>query len=159
MNIFYLSEDPVAAAKYQYNKHVVKMILESAQLLSTCHREFGDEREILYKKTHTNHPSAVWVRESSKHYHWLWQHMMALGDEYTARYGKTHLTISKLGRILFSPPNELRDNGFVPPPQCMPEAYHDESTVEAYRNYYADAKGYLACSNYEPPEWWLSRKS
>jgi len=136
MNIFYLSRDPEEAARVQHNKHVVKMILESAQMLSTCHREFGDDREILYKRTHVNHPSAVWVRQSSQHYHWLWRHMMALGEEYTRRYGKNHLTIKKLGRVLFSPPVDLQNNGFTDPPQYMPEEYQREDTVDAYQCYY-----------------------
>ena len=55
MNIFYLSHDPEEAAQYQYNKHVVKMILESAQLLCTAHRELGND-DVPYKSTHKNHP-------------------------------------------------------------------------------------------------------
>ena len=60
MNIFYLHRDPVIAAKVQYNKHVVKMILESAQMLCTAHHCYGDKDQIQnvpYKKAHYNHPS------------------------------------------------------------------------------------------------------
>ena len=76
MNIFYLDEDPVLAAQMHCDKHVVKMILESAQLLSTAHLlidgdELADERG-LYKATHKNHPSSKWVRDSSENYEWLW---------------------------------------------------------------------------------------
>ena len=65
MNIFYLHKDPVKAAQYQYNKHVVKMILESAQMLCTSHHYYGNGDNVPYKKAHYNHPSTIWVRENS----------------------------------------------------------------------------------------------
>jgi hypothetical protein len=136
MNIFYLSESPKFAAIQQHNKHVVKMILESAQMLCTAHHELGSTDERLYKRTHTNHPSCVWVRQSVPHYMWLYNHMLELGEEYTRRYGRTHLTITKMKDLLLTPPTEMPDNGFIPPPQCMPEEYKAEDTVEAYQNYY-----------------------
>ena len=81
MNIFYLSEDPNQAAKYMYNKHVVKMILESAQLLCTAHIiSDGESADVPYKATHKNHPSAIWARESVSNYIWLYDHMIALGN-------------------------------------------------------------------------------
>ena len=72
MNIFYLDSDPYVAAKMHCDKHVVKMILESAQMLSTAHRvldgdEYADERG-LYKMAHKNHPSTIWVRTSTDNY-------------------------------------------------------------------------------------------
>ena len=88
MNIFYLHSDPVVAAQKQYNKHVVKMILESAQLLCSAHHMLDSEIDVPYKLTHKNHPSAVWTRQSKQNYAWLYFHMLALGDEYTKRYGK-----------------------------------------------------------------------
>lgn len=136
MNIFYLNANPKKAAQLQINKHVVKMILESAQMLCTAHREFGDESESLYKKTHSNHPSAVWVRESTQHYLWLYKHMLALGDEYTKRYNRKHLTITKMEELLAKPPKGLKDNGFKNPPQCMPDEYKQKNTVKAYKSYY-----------------------
>lgn len=136
MNIFYIDKDPKIAAQNMINKHVVKMILESAQMLSTCHREFGNERDTFYKRTHVNHPSNVWIRQSSQHYDWLYKHMIALGEEYTNRYGRLHLTIQKLEYALKNPPKGLEDNGFTPPPQCMPDEYKDDDTVKAYLNYY-----------------------
>mgnify|MGYP001191264200 CR=1 FL=1 len=87
MNIFYLSSCPEKAAQYQYNKHVVKMILESAQLLCTAHNLLdGSDADVPYKSTHKNHPSAVWARQSSANYSWLYFHMLALGEEYTKHY-------------------------------------------------------------------------
>ena len=77
MNIFYLDKDPELAAIYQYNKHVVKMILESAQMLCTAHRYYGNE-DVPYKTAHLNHPSTIWCRQNSKQYMWLYNHMIAL---------------------------------------------------------------------------------
>ena len=74
MNIFYLHSDPVKAAKYQYNKHVVKMILESAQMLCTAYHLLDpcNSDDIPYKVAHKNHPSTIWVRYSAPHYLWLY---------------------------------------------------------------------------------------
>jgi len=140
MNIFYIDSCPTKAAQMQCDRHVVKMILESAQLLSTAHRELdGDswaDANSLYKKTHTNHPSAVWVRQSTNHYHWLDNHFVALCDEYSYRYGKTHLTDTKFRGVIYESPDNCPVNGWVDPPQCMPDQYKDDDTVTAYRNYY-----------------------
>ena len=96
MNIFYLHDTPVTCAQYHTDKHVVKMIIEYAQLLSTAHRLVdGDEGLVLYKATHKNHPSAIWARRSAQNYAWLYYHMMELGREYEKRYGKKHLSIIK----------------------------------------------------------------
>ena len=126
MNIFFLHKHPVIAAQMQCDKHVVKMILESAQLLSTCHRvldgtEYYDKtangrkikrwthpnpnlEPLLYKAGWVKHPSTIWLFESAYNYMWLYKHMMALNEEYKKRYNhtKNHLTIDKLGDILYS---------------------------------------------------------
>ena len=80
MNIFYLDKNPVVAAQMQCDKHVVKMILESAQMLSTAHRvldgnEYADKKG-LYKMAHKNHPSTIWARSSLENYVWLFDHMV-----------------------------------------------------------------------------------
>jgi hypothetical protein len=89
MNIFYIHENPTISAKAMSNKHVVKMILESAQLLSTAHHILDKSTSSeLYKPTHKNHPSAIWVRQSYKNYQWLYNHFISLCEEYTKRYNK-----------------------------------------------------------------------
>ena len=142
MNIFYLSSCPEKAAQYQYNKHVVKMILESAQLLCTAHNLLdGSDADVPYKSTHKNHPSAVWARQSSANYSWLYFHMLALGDEYTKRYGRQHLTITKCKKVLGRTPGGIFNTGFTQPPQCMPDEYKVEGdSVAAYWNYYENEK-------------------
>ena len=94
MNIFYLDRDPKVAAEMHCDKHVVKMILESAQMMSTAHRvldgdTYADDKK-LYKMAHKNHPSTIWVRSSSRHYDWMFQLWVHLLAEYTARYDKFH---------------------------------------------------------------------
>ena len=82
MNIFYLHPDPAKAASFFYDKHKVKMILESAQMLCTAHHVYNNGDNVPYKKAHLNHPSTIWVRDSIHHYNWLYDHMLALGREY-----------------------------------------------------------------------------
>tara|TARA_R110000824_G_scaffold377319_1_gene568594 strand:- start:567 stop:1082 length:516 start_codon:yes stop_codon:yes gene_type:complete len=148
MNIFYLHRDPVAAAQMQCDKHVVKMILESAQMLSTAHRVLdGDiyaDLRGMYKLAHKNHPSTRWVRSNYRHYNWLWKHMKALMKEYTIRYGKTHAT-ERLNRGLsIEPANIDFNDNFIDPPQCMPDQYKNSDTVQAYRDYYIGEKSSFA---------------
>ena len=141
MNIFYLHEHPQLAASYVYDKHKVKMILESAQMLCTAHHVFGNGHNVPYKQAHLNHPSTIWVRESTHHYYWLYEHMLALGAEYTKRYGKEHLTIAKCRDVLYTLPNNISNDPFVQPPQCMPDEYKVEGdSVAAYWNYYENEK-------------------
>lgn len=160
MNIFYLDHDPMVAAQAMTDKHVVKMILESAQLLCTAHRVLDGEAviqlsaagrrltryshptldDVLYKSTHVNHPSGVWVRESKDNYLWLYRHFLALCSEYTKRYNKTHATYEKLGTILSSPPFNIASSSFTPIKLAMPVPYHLPDPVEAYRYYYESEK-------------------
>jgi len=145
MNIFYLHRDPKKAARYQYNKHVVKMILESAQMLCTAHHEImGDDADVPYKRAHVNHPSTIWARQSAENYTWLFDHMVELGKEYTRRYGKTHLTITKCFLPLYRIPVGLEWSGFTQPPQAMPDEYKDPCSVQAYWNYYIGEKFNIA---------------
>lgn len=182
MNIFYTDPDPQIAAQNMVDKHVVKMILESAQLLSTAHRLldgskktqvvvtrggkekkkvvyfFPDERETgIYSLTHQNHPSAIWCRESTANYNWLYEHMMALGEEYTFRYGKVHKTIRDNSKFLSSPPKNLRKTEFTLMPSCMDQAYIiSRDPIVNYRNYYKFGKSNLhKWTNREPPVWIL----
>lgn len=136
MNIFYLDCNPKVAAELQCDRHVVKMILETAQLLSTAHHEL-DGSSPAYKPTHKNHPSAVWVRSSVPAYRWAWEHLEALGNEYQQRYSKVHKTISNHLESLREPPVALQGHlGWSEPPQCMPEEYKRVDPVLAYRLYY-----------------------
>jgi len=142
MNIFYLDRDPHEAARLQCDRHVVKMILETAQLLSTAHNEL-DGTQVAYKSTHKNHPSAVWARANRKNYTWLQRHLMALGDEYTRRYGRVHKTIQTHSQSLLEPPRGISDGDFTDPPQCMPDECKRPDAVQGYQVYY----------NYKADDW------
>ena len=158
MNIFYLDRDPKLAAQMMCDKHVVKMILESAQMLSTTHRVLdGDEYADnvgLYKMAHKNHPSTIWVRSSSANYDWLYIHMVSLMNEYTHRYGKHHAT-ERLRNILFMPPLNIDiEAPFTDPPQCMPEECKGDDTVLSYQKYYIMEKSNFATwKRRDKPEW------
>ena len=159
MNIFYLNKSPIVSAQNMVDKHVVKMILETAQLLCTAHRILddipNDKNPLLYKATHKNHPSAIWARASLRQYEWLYNHLIALGEEYTYRYGKTHITITKLGKLLKIPPENIPDVGFDPPPCCMDDEYKiSKDVVDNYRNYYKNGKSHLhSWKVRSAPEW------
>ena len=143
MNIFYLDKCPSKAAKLQYNKHVVKMILESAQMLCAAHYVLGSSIDIPYKLAHKNHPCTIWVRENSLHYDWLYEHFVALSREYRKRYGKTHLSITKCKDLVYLPPG-IPTVMFNQPPQCMPDEYKNECSIQAYWNYYIGEKHVVA---------------
>ena len=161
MNIFYVDDDPVIAARALVNKHVVKMIVETCQLLSTAHRvldgqmvtvlvngkrrkrwQLPNHREnVLYKATHVNHPSAIWARSSTQNYRWLVKHLKALLSEYTYRYGKIHKCETDLLYTLVRPPNNLVNTELTEMPCCMPVEYIvSGDPVASYRNYYQYGK-------------------
>jgi len=154
MNIFVVDYDPVKAAQDLADKHVVKMILESAQMLCTAHRMIdGDVPEHFYKVTHKNHPCAKWVREAQENYNWLAIHWVALMDEYKYRYGKNH-ACNKLYPDLLKPPHGLTNFWGSKPPLAMPDEYKTDSVIESYRNYYKQAKSHLHnWSKRQAPEW------
>ena len=159
MNIFYLDRNPVVAAQMMCDKHVVKMILESAQMLSTAHRvldgeEYADQKG-LYKMAHKNHPSTKWVRASSENYLWVYQHMEALMKEYTYRYGKHHKTERLLWSLRKLPDAIPIDVPFTDPPQCMPDVCKGGDTVSAYQTYYIlETSGFAAWKRRGEPLWW-----
>lgn len=137
MNIFYLSRDPAEAARLQCDRHVVKMILETGQLLSTAHVEL-DGVQVAYKGAFKNHPSAIWVRSSANAYIWTWHHLKALGREYERRYQKVHRTIGEHLEALCGLPRALENDvtPFVDPPQCMPDECKRDDAVLGYQVYY-----------------------
>ncbi len=164
MNIFFLHLDPKKCAQMHLDKHVVKMILESAQLLCTAHHVSIEEKKSkdpnyepkfvpTYKLTHKNHPSAIWTRTSLGNYKWLVELAKELCFEYTYRYGKIHKCqeiILDLEKNLPPIPND----GFTPPLLAMPDEYKDSDPVESYRQYYFFDKSHMHFwKKRETPEW------
>ena len=155
MNIFFLDYDVKKCAEAHIDKHVVKMILEYAQLMSTAHRVLdGAESDTLYKSTHKNHPCGIWIREDKANYNYVYSLFLELCDEYRRRYGKTHLTETKLADILETPPENMPDVGMTTPAQAMPDECKDEDPVVAYRNYYRKHKSEIASWKTKQPTWW-----
>ena len=159
MNIFYFNHSPITSAEAQPDKMLVKMPLETAQMLCTAHRELdGDEYadEVgLYKRAYWNHPCTVWARESSANYFWLYKHFLALGKEYTFRYGKTHNSVDKLARALFKQPDNIKRIGMTPLAQAMPDKYKNDDPIKAYRDYCINEKHYAKWEKGRPmPNWW-----
>ena len=161
MNIFYLHPDPLTAAEMHCDKHCVKMILETAQMLCTAHRTLdGDEKADklgMYKTVHLNHPSTKWIRGSRLQYEWAFHLFKFLCEEYHYRFKKIHKTEAKLREALRTPPLAITDDStYTQPPQCMPDQYKVlDDAVQAYRNYYIGEKAYFAKWAYtRTPEWW-----
>lgn len=141
MNIFYLDTNPQICAEMHVDKHVVKMIIEYAQLMSTAHRVLDGKQytdltangrriqrwrmddpvmeSTLYKASHVNHPSAIWCRENKENYVWLYRMWFYLLQEYTYRYGKQH-ECAKLRAALYLAPENISDGEFFPPTPAMP---------------------------------------
>lgn len=144
MNIFYLDSNPQLAAQYHHDIHLRKMILETAQLLSTAHHVFNSfHKDKVYKQTHTNHPSAVWVRSNLSAYKWTWKLLNELCLEYEYRFDKRHKTDIELVDILSHEPIELCKIKTFPtqPPLCMPDEFKIENdAIKSYRNYYKNKK-------------------
>jgi len=164
MNIFYIHDNPVIAAQAMTDKHVVKMILESAQLLSTAHRALDGQEFIqlsksgarlrkwnhpdthmditLYKSTHLNHPSGIWVRQSAENYMWLYKHFIALSEEYYQRYGKRHASELLLSGLLSKAPNNIPNIRRTPMLVAITDTqWHvPNNPLQSYRNYYVGEK-------------------
>jgi len=179
LNIFVLSKDPIKAAQLQCDKHVVKMIVESAQMLSTAHRlldgtmelrpsksgkrmvkyfKLPDSREeIFYKNVHETHPCTFWTMQSNNNYNWHYVHFVALCEEYTYRYGKVHGTDTKLREILATPPRNIPVGYLTQQPLAMksnPECMF-EDVVKSYRAFYQTKQDRfkMAWTHRPVPEW------
>lgn len=167
MNIFVLDLDPSIAAQYHCNTHVVKMILETAQLLCTAHHCSGTDPKIIpYKSAYKNHPCAIWSRESYSNYIWLCNLGLELCKEYTFRFGKVHKTEAVIKWAHQNVPQALPHKGLTNMEQCVADECKmpPDLIVEAYRKYYITKKvgfivggkfQYAKWSRREPPEWFI----
>jgi len=176
MNIFYLHNDYKINARYHLDKHIVKMPIEYAQLLSTAHRLLDgqlyigktnngrkikrwylqDKREnLLYKASHVNHPSAIWTRASSENYKKMYQIYWHVCKEYEYRYNRVHGSFA-LADILSTIPSNIEYAESTEIPQCMPEYCKiPDCTISAYRKYYNKEKNAFAkWKNREIPYWY-----
>lgn len=184
MNIFVLDNNPATAAQMMCDKHIPKMIVEAAQMLSTAHRMLDGELvkkpsksgkrmvngyvhpnsnldAVLYNAVHHHHPCTVWTMESKANYEWHYQHFLALADEFVYRFGKQHLTAQKLSEVLRNTPINIPNGALTEFPQAMkayPECMVDGNPIKAYRNYYHYKHFAKWEKGREAPEWWEGYK-
>lgn len=142
MNIFFLHLNTKTCAQMHVDKHVIKMIIETCQLLCSVHHISGSTYSPPYKLTHKNHPSSLWVRESIDNYNWLCLLGMELCYEYTYRYGKIHKCQEYILELKENIPS-IQSNGFTSPILAMPDMYKSSNAVESYRAYYFFEKQHL----------------
>ena len=154
MNIFVLDTDPRTCAVYHNDKHVVKMILETAQLLCGVHHATDSQYDIPYKLSHKNHPCAIWSRECYENYIWLCDLGLELCNEYTYRYGKRHKSEDIIEWCLLNVPNIPEKGDITPFALAMPDECKVGDAVASYRVYYmVEKRGMAVWKNREVPEW------
>ena len=174
MNIFYLHPNVSRCARWHCDKHVVKMILETAQLLYTAHwvlalnagtqpalstapppKTRPTEHGYLSIRN-KNHPCAIWARESRAHYMWLSEFGLALCLEYRHRFGdKSHSCEKHLLWLYFNPPAQIVEKGWTQPPKAMPDQYkRSKDSIVCYRIYYVEGKTeLLTYTGRHKPHW------
>ena len=161
MNIFFIDRCPFKSAEELCDKHVVKMVLETAQMCSTAIHEwcFPDEdiTNRIYKPAYKNHPMTVWVRENDANMSWALLHGLHIGAEYKYRYGKDHKSTTILKNIADFMFHDDFDEDYrlhTTPPQCMPDEHKRLDYVDAYRAYYKSDKAHiLNWTNRPQPDW------
>jgi hypothetical protein len=157
MNIFFLDKTPHRSALYLCDKHVPKMFLESAQMLSTAVQRHTGELDYLYKSAYPKHPMTIWVGDNRDNFMWALENAVWISQEYCTRFKKLHKS-SKIINTIYKKDlvKKLPKGGMTTPPQCMPDEYKDNNYVTAYRNYYKGEKEYFAKweKGRQQPEWW-----
>lgn len=153
MNIFAVDQDPEISARMLCDRHCIKMILESAQMLCTAHA--NTELTPPYKPSFANHPCTIWVRASIPNYLWLCKHAKAMCDEYTVRYGRRHKTEDVIDWCMTNVPAINNANAISAFALAMPDEYKDQQDpVESYRRYYVFAKSRFAYwKDGKVPQW------
>ena len=153
MNIFVLHHNPIIAAQMQCDKHVVKMILETAQMLCTVAHQHGFDAP--YKATHKKHPCTLWTAQSKENWDWVINHGLGLCAEYTKRYGRIHKSQQHIEWCQTLSINFLH-TGLTQFAQAMPVEYKNPCAVTAYRAYYHGEKAKFATWKTEAPDWWIT---
>jgi hypothetical protein len=177
MNRFILDEDPVNSALALCDSHVIKMVLEEGQMLSTAHRflDGNDAWEIvegiasynrnntLYKACFFNHPCTIWARKTKGNYIWSQELFDAMSAEYSHRYFKSHKTYKQLSRYLYHPPKNIDQSLEITPfPLAMGAAewcIDENNPIQSYRDFY-HTKQYrfeMKWTNRKPPSWWKGK--
>ena len=133
MNIFIIDWDQVTCAQWHNDKHVVKMPLETCQMLSSVHHRYQGDAP--YKPFSPKHGCTLWAGQTVENYRWLWKLGVCLCKEYTYRFDKYH-DCGRILAMLRCPPVGLTARGFTKPYQAMPDEYKTSDTITAYQDYY-----------------------
>jgi len=142
VNIFILDTDSIEkCAEYHVDRHVVKMPLETAQMLCSTINLLGGQSP--YKTAHANHPCTIWARQSKENYLWLCKLGKALCKEYSYRYEKTHSCEAVIEYCEKNIPETLPTIGLTKFAEAMDDMYKLENPVLSYRNYYKQGKKHL----------------
>lgn len=153
MNIFYLDKCPKKAAEYHCDKHVVKMILETAQIISTVYARYGAHEMRMPKPCFHNHPCTLWAGNSRQHLQWLVSLGLELNKQYMIRYGKEHKYFKLFVYFGYQSHFFVPDNGFTQPTLAMPDDCKTFDAVESYRLYYQKHKAHFAKWKTKKPLW------
>ena len=157
MNIFFLDKTPEKSAQYLCDKHVPKMLLESAQMLSTAlHSHTMGISTGIYKEAYPNHPMTKWVGFNRDNFNWALENAMWIEGEYKTRFKKQHKSGKVIQCIIDNDYyKDIPEGDFTEPPQCMPDQYRNKNYVTAYRNYYRGEKTFAKWEKgRKQPEWW-----
>ena len=130
--------NPQKAARMACDRHSVKMVLESAQLL--CSGVILNGGTASYGLSHKHHPSTKWVAHSKENWLWLKAYALALCEEYTHRYGRIHKSQAIIEQI---DGDCIPSRGFTQIPLAMPDIYKSNDVVKSYRDYYRYGKSYM----------------
>jgi hypothetical protein len=154
LNIFYLDSDIQKCVEYSIDKHVVKMPLESAQML--CTAILLNDGEAKYRMSHKNHPSSIWARTTRDNFLYLCKLGIALCEEHKYRYDKDKYHASyQVILDCMSQAHLIPEGDFTEPPQCMPEEYRASNAVDGYRTFYIqDKKSFASWKKRPQPDWW-----
>jgi len=161
MNIFVLDKNPKKAARYLCDKHIGKMIIESAQMLCTAHWVCEKDCKKFcappYKKTHVNHPCSIWVRSSRGNYKWLVESALEMCKEFKKRYGKNHKSCEVIKWCAKNIPN-FPNKKMTPFVLAMPEKYKEKDAIKSYRKMYLNEKMKFAKWKCGTPRWIIREK-
>ncbi|QDP64067.1 MAG: hypothetical protein Tp1100DCM51572_64 [Prokaryotic dsDNA virus sp.] len=162
MNIFALSDCPIEAAKMVCDKHLPKMIVESAQMMASALRFHGATDKDMpltlhgtpYKGGYPHHPCTRWTQENKANFLWLARHAFTLAQQFDYRYGHKHACLWPLTHMASMADEYLPEGDRTPFAQAMPEEYKDEDAVKAYREYYHTKTFAKWVGPRKTPSWW-----
>jgi len=163
MNIFILEGennkiDWKKSAESLDNLRIVKMILESTQMISTIYQQY-DKKEGLYKPTHLNHPCTQWVGQSFENFSLAIQHTHYMNEEFNRRFGKTHKSIEIIKSIQEQEfKHFFHSFSFTLPPLAMNEEFKSEDIIESYRDYFV-SKDLMKYNLYDIPSWFYEKRN